>query len=143
MTESKCSELLKNLSKELIHEISCDTDPASFLYLALIDGYVRCLIDVYDPDRTEAPYNVRIEAAEIKYIVREKVKQVREANKYKEALDYCKNHLSKTAGVNKVLHSASTSEVIHLYETGWNCYNSCDFYDEYEELESKYLKKEE
>ena len=72
MTESKCSELLKNLSKELIHEISCDTDPASFLYFALIDGYVRCLIDVYDPDRTEAPYNVRIEAAEIKQLVREK-----------------------------------------------------------------------
>ena len=143
MTESKCSELLKNLSKELIHEISCDADPASFLYLALIDGYVRCLIDVYDPDRTEAPYNVRIEAAEIKYIVREKVKQVQEANKYKEALDYCKERLSKTAGVNKVLHSATTSEVIRLYEAGWHSPDTCDFYDAYEELESKYLKKEE
>lgn len=140
MTESKCSELLKNLSKELILEISCDTHPASFLYFALIDGYVRCLIDVYDPDRTEAPYNVRIEAAEIKQLVREKVKQVQEANKYRDALQYCKECLSKTAGVNKVLHSATTSEVIHLYETAWNIPDPCDFYDEYEELEKKYLK---
>lgn len=141
MTELKCSELLKNLSRELMHEISCDADPASFLYSALIDGYVRCLIDVFDPDRSEAPYNVRIEAAEIKYAVREKVKQVQEAHKYSEALEYCKERLSKTVGVSKVLHSASTSEVIHLYETAWHSHETCDFYDEYEILESKYLKK--
>lgn len=143
MTELKCSELLKNLSKELIQEISCDDSPASFLYFALIDGYTRCLIDVFDPDRSEAPYNVRIEAAEIKNIVSEKVKQVQEANKYRDALQYCKERLSKTAGVNKVLHSATTSEVIHLYQTAWNNPEPCDFYDEYEELEAKYLKKKE
>ena len=141
MTELKCSELLKNLSRELMHEISCDADPASFLYSALIDGYVRCLIDVFDPDRSEAPYNVRIEAAEIKGAVRERVKQVQEANKYREALNYCKERLSKTVGVSKVLHSATTSEIIHLYETSWHCIDTCDFYDEYELLEAKYLKR--
>lgn len=143
MNELKCSDLLRNLSKELIQEISVDTDPASFLYLALIDGYTRCLIDVFDPDRTEAPYNVRIEAAEIKNIVRKKVDQVQFANKYNEALVYCKDRLKRTAGVNKVLHSATCAEVISLYETGWHCHDSCDFYDEYEVLESKYLKKGE
>lgn len=45
-----------------------------------------------------------------------------------------------TARVNKVLHSASSDEIIRLYETGWSSQDTCDFYDEYEELEKKYLK---
>lgn len=141
MNELKCRERLKKLSHELLHEISCDADPASFLYFALIDGYVRCLIDVYDPDRSEAPYNIRIHAAEIKRIVNENIKRVQFVNKYKEALDYCKERLSKTAGVNKVLHAASAYEVIHLYETAWHCQDTCNFYDAYESLEKKYLNK--
>lgn len=31
-------------------------------------------------------------------------------------------------------------EIIRLYETGWSSQTTCDFYDEYEELEKKYLK---
>lgn len=143
MAESMCSKLLKNLLKELIQEISVDADPASFLYFALIDGYTRCLIDVFDPDRSKAPYNVRIESAEIKNIVREKINQVQEVNKYNEALECCKDRLSRTKGVNKVLHSATASEVIHLYETAWHSQDTCNFYDAYEELEKKYLNKED
>lgn len=139
MTELNANELFRNFSRDLINEISVDKDPASFLYLSLIDGYVRCLIDVYDPEASQVP-NVRIEAAEFKNFVREKVDQVQYANRYNEALDYCKERLSKTAGVNKVLHSASTSEVIHLYETAWHSPDTCDFYDAYEVLEAKYLK---
>ena len=55
------------------------------------------------------------------------------------ALEYCKERLKKCDAVNKVLHSATSDEIISLYERGWHCPDTCDFYDEYEELEKKYL----
>lgn len=142
MTKLKHYILLREFASDLIRDISVESDPAFFLYAPYIDGYIRGLIEAFGLDKSEAS-NIRTEANKIKNTVREKVIQVQEVNKYKEALEYCKERLSKTAGVNKVLHSASTSEVIHLYETGWHSTDTCDFYDAYELLEAKYLKKEE
>lgn len=61
-------------------------------------------------------------------------------HKYNDALEYCKNRLKKCDTVNKVLHSATSDEIIKLSETGWHSYDDCNFYDEYENLEKKYLK---
>lgn len=140
MTKLKHYILLRNFERDLINEISVDPDPAAFLYASYIDGYVRGLTEAFNLDKSEAS-NIRTEAAEFKNTVREKVHQVQEANKYNKALAYCKDYLVYTADSAKVLNAATTSEVIHLYETGWHCSDTCDFFDEYEVLEKKYLKK--
>lgn len=131
---------LRKFAEDIIREISVDKDPATFLYEAYIDGYVRGLIESYILDKSEAS-NIRTEAAGIKKTAYEKIEEVRAAIKYQEALEYCKERFSKTADSIKVLHSATTSEIISLYETAWHCHDSCDFYDAYEELEHKYLRK--
>lgn len=133
--------LLRKFGNDLLSEISVDNDPATFLYAAYIDGYVRGLIEAFDIDKSEAS-NIRTEAAGIKEKAYEKIHQVQEANKYREALDYCKDRLVYTADSSKVLHAATTSEVIQLYETACHNPETCYFYDEYEVLEAKYLKKE-
>lgn len=139
-TKLKHYILLRKFKKDLIEEITVDKDPARFLYASLIEGYVRGLIDALSLDKSEAS-NVRTEASEITKAAYEKIDQVCFANRYNEAFDYCKGRLSRTADSDKVLKSASAIEVISLYETGWHCHDSCDFYDEYENLEKKYLKK--
>ena len=125
-TKLKHYILLRKFKKDLIEEITVDKDPARFLYASLIEGEAS---------------NVRTEASEITKAAYEKIDQVCFANRYNEAFDYCKGRLSRTADSDKVLKSASAIEVISLYETGWHCHDSCDFYDEYENLEKKYLKK--
>ena len=59
---------------------------------------------------------------------------------YNDAMEYCKKRLKKCDETNKVLHSATSDEIIRLYKTGWSSQCTCDFSDEYEELEKKYLK---
>lgn len=140
MTKSKHYLLLRRFERDLINGISVDPDPATFLYASYIDGYARGLIEALDLDKSEAS-NIRTETAGIKESAYEKIHQVQEANKYREALDYCIGRLVYTEGSSKVLHSATTSEVIHLFETGWHSQETCNFYDEYETLEKKYLKK--
>lgn len=59
--------------------------------------------------------------------------------KYNRSVEYLKDRLKNTDTIHQVLSCASTDEVIHLYETAWHSNDTCDFYDEYEDLEKKYL----
>lgn len=140
MTKAKHYLQLRNFACDLLNEISVDSDPSSFLYESYIDGYVRGLIESFRLDKSEAS-NIRTEASEIKNKMREKVHQVQDANRYREAFDYCIGRLVYTELASKVLHSATPAEIIHLAETGWHSQDICDLYDEYEALEQKYLKK--
>lgn len=119
MTEQIQYTLLRKFGEDLIREIQISDDPNEWDYSQYIMGYALGLIQALKPDK----------------------KRVQYVHKYNRAPEYCKNRLKKTDGVNKVLSSASSDEIISLYETGWSSRDTCDFYDEYEELEKKYLKE--
>lgn len=132
--------LLREFGEDLIRDIQVSDAPWERDYFHYISGYALGLIHALKLDKSEAS-NIRTEAKELIYRAGEECKRVKYVHKYNEALEYCKNKLKKTAGVNKVLHSASSDEIIRLYERGWSSQDTCDFYDEYEELEKKYLKE--
>lgn len=132
-------KLLRELGEELIRDIQVSDDPNEWDYSPYIMGFSQGLINVLNLDKSEAS-NVNTEAKELTVRIAEECKRVQYAHKYNRALEYCKDRLKKCAEVNKVLHSATSDEIIRLYETGWSSHDTCDFYDEYEELEKKYLK---
>lgn len=137
------SIIMKKFAEDLLKEISVDEDPASFLYDAYIKGYTRAVTDCLNLSPGEVA-DIQKTALEIRHQSEVKCEQVNYIQKYNRALEYCKERLKKCDTVNKVLHSASSDEIIKLYETGWSSHDTCDFYDEYEDLEKKYLiiKKE-
>ena len=140
MTKLKHYLIMRLFAKQILQEISVDKNPVTFIYDAYINGYTKAVIECCDLSKSEAA-NIRTEAAAIKKSAYEKIEEVRAAIKYQEALEYCKERLTGTFASSKVLHSATTTEIISLYETAWHSYDSCDFYDAYEELEHKYLRK--
>lgn len=139
MTKQIQYKLLREFGEDLIRDIQVSDAPWERDYFYYISGYALGLIHALKLDKSEAS-NIRTEAKELIARAKDECKRVNYVQKYNEALEYCKNRLKKTDGVNKVLHSASCDEIIRLYETGWNSQDTCDFYDEYEELENKYLK---
>lgn len=143
MTEEKHYIIMKKFAVDVLQQISVDEDPASFLYDAYIKGYTEAVIRSCDLSPAEAN-KVRKLSHDIRKDSKVKCEQVCYIHKYNRSLEYLKDRLSKTDTINQVLSCASTDEVIHLYETAWTSNDSCDFYDEYEELENKYLiiKKE-
>lgn len=140
MTEQIQYTLLREFGEDLIREIQISDDPNEWDYSRYIMGYALGLIQALKLDKSEYS-NINTEAKELTVRIAEECKRVQYVHKYNRALEYCKNRLKKTDGFNKVLHSASPDEIISLYETGWGSRDTCDFYDEYEELENKYLKE--
>lgn len=140
MTEQIQYTLLREFGEDLIREIQISDDPNEWDYSHYIMGYSLGLSQALKLDKSEAS-NINTEAKELTVRIAEECKRVQYVHKYNRALEYCKNRLKKTDGANKVLHSASCDEIISLYETGWSSRDTCDFYDEYEELENKYLKE--
>lgn len=132
-------ELLAEFGKDLIREIQISDDPNEWDYSHYIMGYSLGLTHALKLDKSEIS-NIIKEANELTIRIAEECKRVQYAHKYNRALEFCKNRLKKCDGVNKVLHSATSEEIIGLYETGWNSQETCNFYDEYEDLEKKYLK---
>lgn len=132
-------KLLREFGEDLIREIQSSDYPNEWDYAHYIMGYALGVIHALKLDKSEAS-NIKTEAKELISRAAEECKRVKYVHKYNDALEYCKNKLKKTDGVNKVLHSATSDEIIRLYETGWSSQDTCDFYDEYEELEKKYLK---
>lgn len=132
-------ELLAEFGKDLIREIQISDDPNEWDYSHYIMGYSLGLTYALKLDKSEIS-NIIKEANELTIRIAEECKRVQYAHKYNRALEFCKNRLKKCDRVNKVLHSATSEEIIGLYETGWNSQETCDFYDEYEDLEKKYLK---
>ncbi len=132
-------KLLREFGEDLIREIQVSDEPWERDYFHYISGYALGLIHALKLDKSEAS-NIRTEAKELTVRTAEECKRVQYVHKYNRALEYCKERLKKCDTVNKVLHSASSDEIIDLYETGWSSHDTCDFYDEYEELEKKYLK---
>lgn len=143
MTEEKHYIIMKKFAEDVLQQISVDEDPVSFLYDAYIKGYTEAVIRCHELSPAEAN-KVRKLSNDIRKDSKVKCEQVNYIQKYNSAVEYLKNRLSKTDTIKQVLSCASTDEVIHLYETAWHSHDTCDFYDEYEELESKYLiiKKE-
>lgn len=141
MTEKKHYIIMKKFVVDVLQQISVDERPVSFLYDSYIKGYTEAVIRCHDLSPAEAN-KVRKLSHDIRKDAKVKCDQVKYIQKYNRSLEYLKDRLSKTDTINQVLSCASTDEVIHLYETAWTSPDSCDFYDEYEELESKYLKKE-
>lgn len=139
MTKQIQYKLLREFGEDLIREIQVSDDPNEWEYAHFIMGFSLGIIKALKLDKSEAS-NINTEAKELTVRIAEECKRVQYVNKYNRALEYCKNLLKKCDGVNKVLHSATSDEIITLYETGWSSYDSCDFYDAYEELEKKYLK---
>lgn len=131
--------LLRKFGEDLIREIQVSDDPNEWDYAHYIMGYALGITQALKLDKSEAS-NINTEAKELTVRIAEECKRVQYVHKYNRALEYCKNLLKKCDGVNKVLHSATSDEIIRLYETGWNFGDTCDFYDAYEELEKKYLK---
>lgn len=131
--------LLRKFGEDLIREIQVSDDPNEWDYGHYIMGYALGITQALKLDKSEAS-NINTEAKELTVRIAEECKRVQYAHKYNRALEYCKNLLKKCDGVNKVLHSATSDEIIRLYETGWSFGDTCDFYDAYEELEKKYLK---
>ena len=132
-------KLLREFGEDLIREVQVSEDPNEWDYSHYIMGYALGITQALKLDKSESS-NIIKEANELTVRIAEECKRVQYVYKYKRALEYCKNLLKKCDTVNKVLHSATTDEIISLYETGWNCYDTCDFYDAYEDLEKKYLK---
>lgn len=132
-------KLLREFGEDLIREIQVSEAPWERDYFHYITGYALGLIHALRLDKSEAS-NIRTEAKKLTDRAAEECKIVKYVHKYNEALEYCKNRLKKCDTTNKVLHSATSDEIIKLYETGWYSYDTCDFYDEYENLEKKYLK---
>lgn len=139
MTKQIQYKLLREFGEDLIREIQVSDDPNEFEYAHFIKGFSLGLIKALKLDKSEAS-NINTEAKELTVRIAEECKRVQYVHKYSRALEYCKTLLKKCDGVNKVMHSATSDEIIRLYETGWSSYDSCDFYDAYEELEKKYLK---
>lgn len=140
MTEQIQYTLLREFGEDLIRDIQVSDAVWERDYFHYITGYALGLIHALKLDKSEAS-NIRSEAKELIARAADECKRVKYVQKYNDAMEYCKNRLKKTDGVNKVLHSASCDEIIRLYETGWHSRDTCDFYDEYEELEKKYLKE--
>ncbi|MBP5433404.1 hypothetical protein [Ruminococcus sp.] len=132
-------KLLREFGEDLLREIQISDDPNEWDYAHYIMGYALGLIQALRLDKSEAS-NINTEAKELTVRTAEECKRVQYVHKYNRALEYCKDRLKKCDSVNKVLHSATSDEIIRLYETGWSSHDTCDFYDEYEELEKKYLK---
>lgn len=139
----KYSVIMNKFSEDLLKEISVDEDPASFLYDAYIKGYTRAVTECLNLSPAEAA-DIQKTALEIRHHSKIKCEQVNYIQKYNRSVDYLKDCLKNTDTIHQVLSCASTDEVIHLYETAWHSGDTCDFYDEYEDLEKKYLiiKKE-
>lgn len=140
MTEQIQYTLLREFGEDLIREIQISEDPNEWDYSHYIMGYSLGLIQALKLDKSEDS-NIIKEANELTVRIAEECKRVQYVHKYNRALEFCKNHLKKCDNTNKVLHSATSDEIISLYETGWSSRDTCDFYDEYEELEKKYLKE--
>lgn len=132
-------KLLREFGEDLIREIQISDDPNEWDYAHYITGYALGLIHALKLDKSEAS-NINTEANELTVRIAEECKRVQYVHKYNRALEHCKNRLKKCAESNKVLHSATCDEIISLYERGWYSNDTCDFYDEYEDLEKKYLK---
>lgn len=132
-------KLLREFGEDLIREIQVSDAPWERDYFHYIMGYALGLIHALKLDKSEAS-NIRSDAKELTVRAAEECKRVQYVHKYNDALEYCKNRLKKCAEANKVLHSATSDEIIRLYDRGWSSQDTCDFYDEYEELENKYLK---
>ena len=131
--------LLREFGEDLIREVQVSEDPNEWEYAHYIMGYSLGITHALKLDKSEAS-NIKTEAKELTVRIAEECKRVQYAHKYTMALEYCKERLKKCDTVNKVLHSATSDEIISLYERGWHSSDTCDFYDEYEELEKKYLK---
>lgn len=138
-TKLKQYILLRSFGEDLIREIQVSDDPNEWDYAHYIMGYALGITQAMNLDKSESS-NIKTEAKELTVRIAEECKRVQYVHKYNRALEYCKERLKKCDTVNKVLHSASSDEIIKLYETGWSSHDTCDFYDEYEELEKKYLK---
>ena len=134
--------IFREFGEDLIRDIQVSDTPWERDYFQYISGYALGLIHALKLDKSEAS-NIRTEAKKLIDRAADECKRVQYVHKYNDALEYCKKCLKKCAITNKVLHSATSDEIIRLYETGWHCHDSCDFYDAYEVLESKYLKKDE
>ena len=132
-------KLLREFGEDLIREIQISDDPNEWDYAHYIMGYALGITQALKLDKSEAS-NINTEAKELTVRIAEECKRVQYVHEYNRALEYCKNLLKECDAVNKVLHSATTDEIIRLYETGWSSQDTCDFYDAYEELEKKYLK---
>lgn len=132
-------KLLRKFGEDLIREVQVSEDPNEWEYAHYIMGYSLGITHALNLDKSEAS-NIKTEANELTVRIAEECKRVQYVHKYNRALEYCTDRVKKSDGADKVLHSATCEEIIHLYETGWNCYDTCDFYDAYEDLEKKYLK---
>ena len=132
------SIIMKKFAEDLLKEISVDEDPVSFLYDAYIKGYTRAITECLNLSPAEAA-DIQKTALEIIHYSKVKCEQVNYIQKYNRSVEYLKDRLKNTDTIHQVLSCASTDEVMHLYETAWHSYDTCDFYDEYEDLEKKYL----
>lgn len=132
-------KLLREFGEDLIREIQVSEDPNEWDYAHYITGYALGITQALKLDKSEAS-NINTEAKDLTVRIAEECKRVQYVHKYNKALEYCKDRLKKCDGVNKVLQSSTSDEIIGLYETGWSSYDSCDFYDAYEVLEKKYIK---
>lgn len=138
-TKQKQYILLRKFGEDLIREIQVSDNPDEWDYSHYIMGYALGLTQALNLDKSEAS-NINTEAKKLTVRIAEECKRVQYAHKYTRAMEYCNHLLKKCDTVSKVLHSASTEEIIRLYEVGWHSQDSCDFYDAYEDLEKKYLK---
>lgn len=136
-TKLKQYILLRKFGDDLIRDVQVSDDPNEWDYSHYIMGYALGLSQALGLDKSEAS-NIDREAKDLTVRIAEECKRAQYAHKYNRALEYCKERLKKCDTVNKVLHSASSDEIIHLYETAWSSPDTCDFYDVYEELENKY-----
>lgn len=132
-------KILREFGEDLIREVQVSDDPHERDYSHYIMGYALGITHALRLDKSESS-NIETEAKELTVRIAEECKRVQYAHKYTRAMEYCKHLLKKCDTVNKVLHSASSEEIIRLYEVGWHSPDTCDFYDEYEILENKYMK---
>lgn len=132
-------KLLRKFGEDLIREIQISDDPYERYYSPYILGYSLGLIQALDLDKSEAS-NIKTEANKLSVRIAEECKRVQYVHKYNRAVEYCRNKL-KCESLNKVLSLASANEIIDLYETGWSSRDTCDFFDAYDILENKYLRK--
>lgn len=132
-------KLLREFGEDLIREIQVSEDPNEWDYSHYIMGYALGITQALKLDKSESS-NIIKEANELTVRIAEECKRVQYVHKFNRALEFCTDRVKDCDGADKVLHSATCEEIIRLYETGWNCYETCDFYDAYEELEKKYLK---
>lgn len=132
-------KLLREFGEDLIREIQISDDPNEWDYSLYIMGYALGLVQALKPDKSEIS-NINTEAKELTVRIAEECKRVQYVHKYNRAVEYIRNRI-KCESLNKVLSLASTNEIIDLYETGWCSPDSCDFFDAYDILENKLLRK--